>query len=210
MAVPRPPALQPATSRTSSLGSPIDAAMLIDALEEIVGHGGLLYLQHFGGSRFGAAAASLTSATKLVAQGLQLNNHTVALEQVGPLVTHVSVYRVPPYISDESLLSVLRQYGTISHVEHVGYRDWPHIGTGVVRLAIAKPRPNFIHVQGVLRHGGVPWNAACLRSLWPGGSYWCGLHNTTLHPLQRVWPCHRRLHGSLLLLRWRPRYRGLH
>lgn len=125
--------------------------MVIDALEEIIGHGSLLYLQRFGGSRFGATAASLTAATKLVAQGnLQLNGHTIALEQVRPLVTHVSVYRVPPYVTDESLLSVLRPYGTISHVEHVSYRDRPQIGTGtrVVRIAMTKPLPNFIRVQG--------------------------------------------------------------
>lgn len=78
-------------------GFPIDVVIAIDALEEVVDNGGLPYLQHFEGSRFGAAPSSMAASRKLVAQGnLQLNGHVVTLEQVGSLVTHVRVYGVPP------------------------------------------------------------------------------------------------------------------
>lgn len=69
---------------TAPSGFLIDAAMVIDALEGIVGYGALLYLQHSVGSRFGAAASFMAVASKLVVKGdLQLNSHTVALQQVG-------------------------------------------------------------------------------------------------------------------------------
>lgn len=125
--------------------------MVIDALEDVVGHGGLLYVQNVWGSRFGADDSSMAAASKLVAEGkLQLNGHTVALEQVRLLVTNVSVCRVASYVSHESLLTALRPYGNVSHIDHVGFRDRPHVGTGtrVVRTAMTKPLPKFIYVQG--------------------------------------------------------------
>lgn len=110
LATPPTPSKAPCVLVTAPLGSPIDAAMVFDALEEMVGHGGLPYLQSFGGSPFSTAPTSMIAASKLVGQGnLQLNRRTVAFEQVGSFVSHVTVYRVPPYVSDESLLSVLLQ-----------------------------------------------------------------------------------------------------
>lgn len=63
----------------------------------------------------------MPAASKLAAHvSLQFNGHTVALEQVGPLVSHEHLWR-SPFVSDDWLLTVLRQYGNVSHIEHVGY-----------------------------------------------------------------------------------------
>lgn len=65
---------------TAPPGPPFDAAMVPSALGEIMGRGGLLYLRHYGGSRFGAAASSIPAAGGVVAWGgLQLGGRTAAL-----------------------------------------------------------------------------------------------------------------------------------
>ncbi|KAG0416213.1 hypothetical protein HPB47_006608 [Ixodes persulcatus] len=129
--------------------TPVDAIM--DAFQHVVGDAGLQYLQHHGGARFMAAVNSMATAQRLVAQGhLLLGDVQVPLEPVGAHVVHVSVYRLPPYVSEDALVQVLGQYGKVNGLSHVTYRDRPDIRTGtrVVKLEMAKPVPNFIHIQG--------------------------------------------------------------
>ncbi|KAM7313165.1 mucin-2-like [Ixodes scapularis] len=123
----------------------------MDAFQHVVGDAGLLYLQHHGGARFMAAVNSMATAQRLVAQGhLLLGDVQVPLEPVGAHVVHVSVYRLPPYVFEDALVQVLGQYGKVKGLSHVTYRDRPDIRTGtrVVKLEMAKPVPNFIHIQG--------------------------------------------------------------
>ncbi|KAG0409707.1 hypothetical protein HPB47_013179 [Ixodes persulcatus] len=127
--------------------TPVDAIM--DAFQHVVGDAGLQYLQHHGGARFMAAVNSMATAQRLVAQGhLLLGDVQVPLEPVGAHVVHVSVYRLPPYVSEDALVQVLGQYGKVKGLSHVTYRDRPDIRTGtrVVKLEMAKPVPNFIHI----------------------------------------------------------------
>ncbi|KAG0423684.1 hypothetical protein HPB47_000547 [Ixodes persulcatus] len=93
----------------------------------------------------------MATAQRLVAQGhLLLGDVQVPLEPVGAPVVHVSVYRLPPYVSEDDLVQVLGQYSDVKGLSHVTYRDRPVIRTGtrVVKLEMAKPLPNFIHIQG--------------------------------------------------------------
>ncbi|CAN7944740.1 unnamed protein product, partial [Ixodes hexagonus] len=129
--------------------TPVDA--IIDGIHCIVGAEGLQYLQHQGGPRFLAVVSSMANAGKMVAQGsLRLGNVEVPLIPVGPHVLYVSVFRLPPYVPDEALLTVLTQYGKVLQVTHAAYKDHPNIKTGtrVVRMEMAKPVPNFINVRG--------------------------------------------------------------
>lgn len=65
-------------------------------------------------------------------------------------MTHVSIYRIPPFASNGSPLTILRQYGNVSHTENVGYRNRLHIATGtrVVRMSTTETLPISIQVQG--------------------------------------------------------------
>lgn len=128
---------------------PVDE--IIRALEELVGVGGLLYLQHFGGVRFLVATATMAGASKLVAaETLQLGNVDVPLEQVGPQVTHVSVYRIPPFVADDALVSALSPYGKVGAISYATFKDRPDLrrGTRIVRMEMRRPVPNFIVVDG--------------------------------------------------------------
>ncbi|CAN7945041.1 unnamed protein product, partial [Ixodes hexagonus] len=129
--------------------TPVDA--IIDGIHGIVGVDGLQYLQHQGVPRFLALVSSMANAGKMVAQGtMRLGNGEVPLVPVGPHVLYVSVFRLPPYVPDEALISVLNQYGKVLQVTHAAYKDHPNIKTGtrVVRMEMAKPVPNFVNVRG--------------------------------------------------------------
>ncbi|CAN7946288.1 unnamed protein product, partial [Ixodes hexagonus] len=129
--------------------TPVDA--VIDGIHGIVGVDGLQYLQHQGGPRFLAIVSSMANAGKMVAQGsMRLGNEEVPLVPVRPHVLYVSVFRLPPYVPDEALITVLNQYGKVLQVTHAAYKDHPNIknGTRIVRTEMAKPVPNFINVRG--------------------------------------------------------------
>lgn len=71
---------------------------------------GLSHFQHHGVNNFLAAASSTDSAVELEAQGsLLLNNVAVPLEQVGPSIICVSVFRLRAYVPDSALQAVLQQ-----------------------------------------------------------------------------------------------------
>ncbi|KAG0413158.1 hypothetical protein HPB47_009700 [Ixodes persulcatus] len=98
--------------------TPVDAIM--DAFQHVVGDAGFLYLQHHGRARFMAAVNSMATAQRLVPQGhLLLGDVQVPLEPVGAHVVHVSVYRLPPYVSEDALVQVLGQYGKVKGLSHV-------------------------------------------------------------------------------------------
>ncbi|KAM7284182.1 hypothetical protein ISCGN_001279 [Ixodes scapularis] len=93
----------------------------------------------------------MAAAQQLVAQGfLSLGNVEVPLEPVGAHVVFVSVYRLPPYVSEEALVQVLAQYGKVKAIKPVTFRDRPDVRTGtrVVKMETSKPVPNFVHIQG--------------------------------------------------------------
>ncbi|KAM7306538.1 hypothetical protein ISCGN_010241 [Ixodes scapularis] len=129
--------------------TPVDAIM--DSIQAVAGGDGLSYLQHHGGVRFMAAVSTMAAAQRLVAQGfLSLGNVEVHLKPVGAHVVFVSVYRLPPYVSEEALVQVLAQYGKVKAINHVTFRDCPDVRTGtrVVKMEMSKPVPNFVHIQG--------------------------------------------------------------
>ncbi|XP_042142036.1 uncharacterized protein LOC121833043 [Ixodes scapularis] len=127
----------------------VDAVM--DAFQVATGPGGLKYLQHHGGVRFMAAVSSMAVADRLVAQGhLMLGDVAVPLEPVGARLLHVSVYRLPPYVTEEAVVQALSMYGKVKGISYVTFRDRPDImtGTRVVKVEMTKPIPNFISIQG--------------------------------------------------------------
>lgn len=124
---------------------------IIDAVEAVVGAGGLQYLQHHGGTKFLACVRLPSHAAKMAAAGfIVLANKQVPVEQVGAPLVHVTVYRLPPYVTEEALLSAFQPYGKCRGILHVTLKTRPDIGTGtrVVKLEMAKPVPNFLVVQG--------------------------------------------------------------
>ncbi|CAN7937479.1 unnamed protein product, partial [Ixodes hexagonus] len=145
--------LAPLTAQCFTFNIPADAPVdaIIDGIQAVAGANGIEYLQHHGGVRHMAAVNSMGAAERLVAQGsLSLGDVEIPLEPVGAHVVHVSVYRLPPYVSEEPLVQALAQYGKVKGISHVTYRDRPDIQTGtrVVKLEMAKPVPNFVHIQG--------------------------------------------------------------
>ncbi|KAG0444668.1 hypothetical protein HPB47_013526, partial [Ixodes persulcatus] len=66
------------------------------------------YLQHHGGMRFLAAVSSIDVSNRLEVQDFcALRDVAVPLEPVVSHVIHVSVYRLPPYLSEEALAQAL-------------------------------------------------------------------------------------------------------
>ncbi|KAG0416229.1 hypothetical protein HPB47_006590 [Ixodes persulcatus] len=80
----------------------------MEAFQVSAGPGGLKYLQHHGGVRLMAAVSSIAVANHLVAQGhLMLGNMVVPLEPVGAQLLHVSIYRLPPYVTERAVAQAL-------------------------------------------------------------------------------------------------------
>ncbi|KAG0437023.1 hypothetical protein HPB47_017643 [Ixodes persulcatus] len=105
----------------------------MDAFQVATGNGGLQFLQHHG------ALGSLV-----------LRDVAVPLELVGARTVHVSVYRLPPYVSEEALVQALSQYGKVKGITYPSFRDRPELRTGtrVVKVEMSKTIPNFISVNG--------------------------------------------------------------
>ncbi|KAM7313374.1 uncharacterized protein ISCGN_003240 [Ixodes scapularis] len=98
-----------------------------------------------------AAVGSMAAAEKIVAQGhLLLRNVVVLLEQVGPRIIHVTVFRLPPYVPDDALQAVFSSYGKVLAISHLTYKDRPKLFTGsrVLRMEMKTPVPNFVNVGG--------------------------------------------------------------
>ncbi|XP_072142939.1 uncharacterized protein [Dermacentor andersoni] len=131
------------------VSTPVDA--IIDSIEEVVGAGGLQYLQHHGGNKFLAAVRSAAQAAKMAAKGsLLLANKVVPLERMGTPVVYVTVYRLPPCVSDDALIAALAPYGKCRGISDVVFKDRTDISNGsrLVKLEMVKPPPNFIMVTG--------------------------------------------------------------
>ncbi|KAH7965251.1 hypothetical protein HPB49_005406 [Dermacentor silvarum] len=131
------------------VSTPVDA--IIDSVEEVVGAGGLQYLQHHGGNKFLAAVRSAAQAAKMAAKGsLLLANKIVPLERMGTPVVYVTVYRLPPCVSDDVLTAALAPYGKCRGISDVVFKDRTDISNGsrLVKLEMVKPPPNFITVTG--------------------------------------------------------------
>lgn len=94
---------------------------------------------------------SIETADKLVVQESLLSNSiAVMLEQVGPPVIHLPLFRVPSYIPDDDLQVVLRVYSTILRITHPTYKDRHCLftGTRVLLMEMAKEMPTFVYVAG--------------------------------------------------------------
>ncbi|XP_075728503.1 uncharacterized protein LOC142769276 [Rhipicephalus microplus] len=130
-------------------GSTVDD--IIDALEAVTGPAGIRSLQHMGGAKFGAAAANVHAATKLKSRGaILLNGESVPLVSVGPEIVHVTIFRVPLWVGDAALATVLSAYGNVQHIHEPVFKGHPGVGTGVrvVRVEMKSQIPNFLTVQG--------------------------------------------------------------
>ncbi|KAH7960576.1 hypothetical protein HPB49_021268 [Dermacentor silvarum] len=131
------------------VSTPVDA--IIDSVEEVVGAGGLQYLQHHGGNKFLAAVRSAAQAAKMAAKGsLLLANKIVPLERMCTPVVYVTVYRLPPCVSDDVLTTALAPYRKCRGISDVVFKDRTDISNGsrLVKLEMVKPPPNFITVTG--------------------------------------------------------------
>ncbi|CAN7995504.1 unnamed protein product, partial [Ixodes hexagonus] len=147
------PPLQPPPKAQSLFSAPAEVPVdvIMDAWDALVGKGGLTHLQHHGASKFLAVVGSAQLADHVVSQGnLSLGNVVVPLEQVGPRTVYVSVFRLPPYVSDDALRAVLGAYGKVLGISHATYKDRPQLytGTRVVRMEMVKAVPNFLAVAG--------------------------------------------------------------
>ncbi|XP_077515234.1 uncharacterized protein LOC144125595 [Amblyomma americanum] len=119
---------------------PVPADHLIDILEEVVG--GMTYLQHLGGLRFLAAMASMAQVSNTLARGsLLIAGKDVPLEQMGVPVVDVTVYRLPPCVSDADLIAAFTPHGK-------AFLSRNRIGNGtrLVKLEMTKSPPNFLTV----------------------------------------------------------------
>lgn len=97
------------------------------------------------------AVSCQAAAAKLVAKScISLRGKEVSVEQVGPQVHHVSVFRLPQCVKNDALVHVLGAYRkptTIDYVTLLGRRDIKD-GTRIVRMTMNKPVFNFIVIQG--------------------------------------------------------------
>ncbi|KAG0414235.1 hypothetical protein HPB47_008582 [Ixodes persulcatus] len=78
-----------------------------------------------------------------------LGNVAVLLEPIGARLLHVSVYRLPPYVTEEAVVQALITYGKVKGISYVTFRDRPDMtGTRMVKVEMTKPIPNSISIQG--------------------------------------------------------------
>ncbi|KAL1427955.1 hypothetical protein MTO96_017049 [Rhipicephalus appendiculatus] len=94
---------------------------IIDGLEDVMGSEGVLFLQHLGASKILVAARNASQATKLmVNQGFKIQGTKVQVEAVGAPSVQVSLFRLPPYVPDDAVISALQPYGKSegNHVRH--------------------------------------------------------------------------------------------
>ncbi|KAH7945732.1 hypothetical protein HPB49_014906 [Dermacentor silvarum] len=70
----------------------------------------------------------------------------------GHSVVYVTVYRLPPCVSDDVLTAALAPYGKFRGISDVVFKDRTDISNGsrLVKLEMVKPPPNFIMVTGYL------------------------------------------------------------
>ncbi|KAH7936267.1 hypothetical protein HPB52_021308 [Rhipicephalus sanguineus] len=74
----------------------------------------------------------------------------VPVDAVGPPIVHVNVYRLPPYVSNDSLVAALQPYGKVRDLQYTTAqkRQTTYSGTRVVKMEMTRPGPNFVTVLG--------------------------------------------------------------
>ncbi|KAH7932709.1 hypothetical protein HPB49_001399 [Dermacentor silvarum] len=169
------------------VSTPVDA--IIDSVEEVVGAGGLQYLQHHG-RKFLAAVRSAAQAAKMAAKGsLLLANKVVPVKRMVTPVVYVMVYRLPPCVSDDVLTAALSPYEKCRGLSDVVFKDRTDISNGsrLVKLEMVKSPPNFIMVTGfrvMLEYKGM--KRVCSKC---GRSFWSLLHVISMRPMCHFRPC---------------------
>lgn len=134
--------------------APKDASCedIIDALEDVVGQGGLQILQRQGGSKFCAAVANAEAATKLSAAGaIVVNGVSTPVACLDSRIIYVTVFRLRQRIRDEDLSAALTAYGKVLAVQPPNFPVRPPQsadGTRLVRIQMQRPIPNFLSVLG--------------------------------------------------------------
>lgn len=133
--------------------APKDASCndIIDALQDVVGEGGLDTLQHQGGSRFCAVVANAEAATKLSSRGaIVVNGVSTPVACLDSRILYVTVYRLQQCIGDEDLAAALAPYGKVLAVQPSNFQGRPRAGddTRLVRIQMQRPVPNFLRVLG--------------------------------------------------------------
>ncbi|KAL1475485.1 hypothetical protein MTO96_037260 [Rhipicephalus appendiculatus] len=121
---------------------------IIDSIEETVGDEGVLFLQHLGTSKFLVATRTADQATSLlVNEGFNIREQKVSVDAVGPPIVHVNVYRLPPYVSNDSLVAALQPYGKVRDLQYttVQKRQTTYSGTRVVKMEMTRPAPQFCY-----------------------------------------------------------------
>ncbi|KAL1423889.1 hypothetical protein MTO96_020686 [Rhipicephalus appendiculatus] len=121
---------------------------IIDSIEETVGDEGVLFLQHLGTSKFLVATRTADQATSLlVNEGFNIREQKVSVDAVGPPIVHVSVYRLPPYVSNDSLVAAFQPYCKVGDLQYtaVQKRQTTYSGTRVVKMEMTRPAPQFCY-----------------------------------------------------------------
>ncbi|KAH7942270.1 hypothetical protein HPB49_022510 [Dermacentor silvarum] len=88
---------------------------------------------------------------RMAAKGsLLLANKVVPLECMGTPVVYVTVYRLPPCVTNDVLTAALAPYEKCRGISNAVFKDGMDIGNGsrLGKLEMVKPPPNFIMVTG--------------------------------------------------------------
>ncbi|KAL1450349.1 hypothetical protein MTO96_043917 [Rhipicephalus appendiculatus] len=170
---------------------------VIDSIEETVGDEGVLFLQHLGTSKFLVATRTADPATSLlVNEGFNIREQKVSVDAVGPPIVHVNVYRLPPYVSNNSLVAALQPYGKVRDLQYttVQKRQTTYSGTRVVKMEMTRPAPQFCYCTRTSCHALIPRNASSVCSMQWRGPHGCDVYQALLPEVRRIWPRHGDVH----------------
>ncbi|XP_077491353.1 uncharacterized protein LOC144101988 isoform X1 [Amblyomma americanum] len=125
-----PPATRPTKSECFyfTVPEPVPAD---DPIEAVVGVRGLQYLQHLGGTKFLCAMSLMAQATKMVVVGCFLvAGKQVPLTQIAAPVVYVTVFRLPPTVTDPALASALGAYRKVRMVSESIFKRLGYVQNG--------------------------------------------------------------------------------
>lgn len=92
---------------------------IIDSIEEVTGANGVLFLQHLGGFKFLVCVKTSEQATQLLVQGsFKIAENEIQVEAVGTPCVPVNIFRLPPYISHETVAAALQPFGKVRDIFH--------------------------------------------------------------------------------------------
>ncbi|KAH7945557.1 hypothetical protein HPB49_012886 [Dermacentor silvarum] len=124
---------------------------IIDSVEEVTGANGVLFLQHLGGFKFLVCVKTPEQATQLLVQGsFKIAENVIQVEAVGTPCVPVNIFRLPPYISHETVAAALQPFGKVRDMYFATMHSRQEVfsGTRVAKLEMTKPAPNFLTIQG--------------------------------------------------------------